>query len=75
MEIKKTPYRIKLEQRDAEIAQEYFLMQSRKEKHIGEKLAEKYGYAQKNAVYAAIKRYYKQLSNRPSKLWHTSCYG
>lgn len=68
MNIKKTPYRIKLEQRDAELAQDFFLMTARKEKYIGEKLAEKYGFAQKNAVYAALKRYYRQLSQTPTKI-------
>lgn len=68
MDKKKTPYRIKLEQRDAELAQDFLLMTARKEKYIGEKLAEKYGFAQKNAVYAALKRYYRQLSQTPTKI-------
>jgi hypothetical protein len=42
-------------------------MQANKEKHIGEKLAEKYGYVQKNAIYMAIARHNERERMRKTK--------
>lgn len=63
----KTPYQQKCIERDAEIANDYWLMAARKEKHIGEKLAEKYGYVQKNAIYMAIARHNERERMRKTK--------
>jgi hypothetical protein len=63
----KTPIQQRLIDRDAEIANEFWLMQAKKEKHIGEKLAEKYGYVQKNAIYMAIARHNERERMRKTK--------
>lgn len=60
----KTPIQQKLIDRDAEIANEFWLMQANKEKHIGEKLAKKYGYVQKNAIYMAVARHMEREKMR-----------
>lgn len=63
----KTPIQQRLIDRDAEIANEFWLMRAKKEKHIGEKLAEKYGYVQKNAIYMAIARHIEREKMRNTK--------
>ena len=59
----KTPIQQRLIDRDAEIANEFWLMRAKKEKYIGEKLAEKYGYVQKNAIYMAVARHNEREDN------------
>lgn len=63
----KTPYQQKCIERDAEIANEYWLMSARKEKHIGEKLAEKYGFQHKNVIYRALARHIEREKMRNTK--------
>lgn len=63
----KTPLQQRLIDRDAEIAKEFWLMQAKKDKYIGEKLAEKYGYVQKNAIYMAVARHTERERMRKTK--------
>ncbi len=60
----KTPIQQKLIDRDAAIANDYWLMVANKEKYIGEKLAKKYGYVQKNAIYMALARHMEREKMR-----------
>jgi len=63
----KTPIQQKLIDRDAAIANDYWLMVAKKEKYIGEKLAKKYGYVQKNAIYMALARHMEREKMRKTK--------